>query len=254
MRNAVGSVQSALVIGGTSDIAAATCRELVERGCRRLLLAGRDEAALEVTAAELRHLGGEGTRVDILGFDAVDFASHEALVDKAFSDGDVDLVLFALGVLGSSEEFWSDPDAAVRAVEVNFTSGVSLLLRCAARMRSQGHGELVVLSSVAAERVRKSNFVYGASKAGLDGFALGLGDALEGSGVHVTVVRPGFVRTKMTAGMREAPLAVDPERVARDVVAALERGDSIVWSPRTLRPVMSVVRHLPRPLFRRLPF
>jgi decaprenylphospho-beta-D-erythro-pentofuranosid-2-ulose 2-reductase len=123
----------------------------------------------------------------------------------------------------------------------------------AERLRTQGHGTLLLLSSVAGERVRKANFVYGSSKAGADGFFQGLGDRLAGSGVDVMIVRPGFVRTKMTAGMSDAPMTTSPEAVATAVTNALARNREIVWVPPPLRLVMAVVRHLPRPLFRRLP-
>ena len=120
------------------------------------------------------------------------------------------------------------------------------------RMRDQGHGTIAVLSSVAGERVRKSNFPYGASKAGLDGFCQGLGDFLHGTGVDVLVVRPGFVHTKMTAGMKPAPFATTPDKVAGAVVAGLRRGAHTVWAPPALRFMMMGLRHLPRPLFRRI--
>ena len=146
----------------------------------------------------------------------------------------------------------SDPDQAIHLAEVNYVAGVSMGLRVTAKLRRQGHGTLVVLSSVAAERGRASNFVYGSSKAGLDTFAQGLGDALAGTGVRVLVVRPGFVRTRMTAGLAEAPFACDPDDVGRAVARALRSGAQTLWVPAALRPVMSGVRHLPRPIFRRL--
>src|SRR5918912_3480447 len=113
----------------------------------------------------------------------------------------------------------------------------------AQRMRTQGHGTIVVLSSVAGERARKSNFVYGASKAGVDAFAQGLGDSLAGTGVHVMVVRPGFVKTKMTAGMSPAPFSTTADAVAEEIVKGLARGSHTVWAPPLLRGVMSVLRH-----------
>jgi decaprenylphospho-beta-D-erythro-pentofuranosid-2-ulose 2-reductase len=125
-------------------------------------------------------------------------------------------------------------------------------LASARRLRDQGHGTLVVLSSVAGERVRSANFVYGSSKAGLDGFCQGLGDALVGSGVRVLIVRPGFVPTKMTAGRDRAPFSTTPEQVAEVVVRGLQSGAEVVWSPPVLRWVMAVARHLPRAVFRRL--
>jgi decaprenylphospho-beta-D-erythro-pentofuranosid-2-ulose 2-reductase len=121
------------------------------------------------------------------------------------------------------------------------------------RLHDQGHGTIVALSSVAGERARRSNFVYGSSKAGFDAFFQGLGDALVGTGVQVMIVRPGFVHTKMTAGVEAAPLATTPEKVADAIVDGLQRGREIVWVPGVMRWVMSVLRHVPRPIFRRLP-
>jgi decaprenylphospho-beta-D-erythro-pentofuranosid-2-ulose 2-reductase len=120
------------------------------------------------------------------------------------------------------------------------------------RMRRQGHGTIVYLSSVAGERARKSNYVYGSTKAAMDAFAQGLGDAVADSAVRVMVVRPGFVRTKMTQGLDAAPLAVDADAVAAAIVRGLRRGANTVYAPAPLRIVMSVLRHLPRPIFRRL--
>jgi decaprenylphospho-beta-D-erythro-pentofuranosid-2-ulose 2-reductase len=136
---------------------------------------------------------------------------------------------------------------------VNMTWPAAALTAVAARLQRQGHGRIVVLSSVAGYRVRRSNFIYGAAKAGLDGFALGLGEAVRGTGISVHVVRPGFVHTKMTAGRPAAPFAVGPERVARDTVRGLERGEAVIWSPGMLKYVFSVMRLLPQALWRRLP-
>ena len=120
-------------------------------------------------------------------------------------------------------------------------------------MRRQRSGRIVVFSTAAAIRVRRVNFVYGASKAGLDGFSQGLADALEGSGIGVTIVRPGFVRTKMTAGMPPMPMSTTAEEVGRAVVEGIDAGDDVVWVPQGLRYVMPVVPHVPRSFWRRLP-
>jgi decaprenylphospho-beta-D-erythro-pentofuranosid-2-ulose 2-reductase len=120
------------------------------------------------------------------------------------------------------------------------------------KLRAQGHGTLVVLSSVAAERPRGANFPYAASKAAVDAYAQGLGDALAGTGVHVLVVRPGFVHTHMTAGLKPAPLATTPEAVADAVADGLRRGAHTVWAPPRVRWLMAILRHLPRSVFRRL--
>jgi decaprenylphospho-beta-D-erythro-pentofuranosid-2-ulose 2-reductase len=138
-------------------------------------------------------------------------------------------------------------------VTVNYTGAVSAGLAIAEQFRRQGHGRLIVLSSVAGERVRKANFVYGSSKAGLDGFAQGLGDALAGTGASVLVVRPGFVHSRMTAGMQAAPFASTPTAVAEATVRGLRHGRRTVWVPATLRPVFAVFRHLPGAVWRRLP-
>ena len=249
MKDALGSVQSVLVLGAGSDIAEATVRALVAERTRTVLLAGRDASRFEPFATELRSKGA--TRVELLDFDADEVDSHPAFVDKAFATaGDVDLVLVAFGVLGKGAE--EDPSLAVDVLRTNFLGAGSVLLLVAQRLKDQGHGTVALFSSVAGERVRKSNFVYGASKAGIDGLAQGLGDALHGSGVHVMVVRPGFVTTKMTEGLDPAPLSTTPEAVAEAVVKGLKRGASTVWVPAPLRFVMAALRHLPRPVFRRL--
>lgn len=254
MLDALGSPQSVLVFGGTSDIAQATLRALAGRGrLRRVVLAARPGSRRDAAVAAASGLPGvPAGGVVAVDFEAAATGEHAAMVDRVFDEGDVDVALVAFGVLPGAADV-ADPQAAAGVVTANFTGAVSTLTATAARMRAQGHGVIVVLSSVAGERPRRSNYLYGATKAGLDAFATGLGDDLEGSGVTVLVVRPGFVRTSMTRGMNEAPLSVGAEEVA-DAIAANLRGRSrTVWVPGTLRPVMSVLRHLPRAVFRRLP-
>jgi decaprenylphospho-beta-D-erythro-pentofuranosid-2-ulose 2-reductase len=250
MKDAFGLPQSLLVLGGTSEIALATARRLIARRTRTVWLAGRPSPALEEAAGQLRGLGAD---VHTVAFDALDPASHEAVLGKVFAGGDVDMVLLAFGLLGDQARDEREPEAAVRVAQTNYTGAVSAGLVCARSLQSQGHGSLVVMSSVAGERARRANFIYGSSKAGLDAFAQGLGDALHGTGVHVMVVRPGFVRTRMTAGLPEAPLATTPEAVASAVELGLRRRSETVWVPGTLRVVMAALRHLPRGVFRRLP-
>jgi decaprenylphospho-beta-D-erythro-pentofuranosid-2-ulose 2-reductase len=250
MKDAFGLPQSLLVLGGTSEIALATARRLIARRTRTVWLAGRPSPALEEAAGQLRGLGAD---VHTVAFDALDPTSHEAVLGKIFAEGDIDMVLLAFGLLGDQARDERDPEAAVRVAQTNYTGAVSAGLVCARSLQSQGHGSLVVMSSVAGERARRANFIYGSSKAGLDAFAQGLGDALYGTGVHVMVVRPGFVRTRMTAGLPEAPLAATPEAVATAVELGLRRRSETVWVPGTLRVVMAALRHLPRGVFRRLP-
>ncbi|MGH9019378.1 MAG: SDR family NAD(P)-dependent oxidoreductase, partial [Acidimicrobiales bacterium] len=167
--------------------------------------------------------------------------------------GQIDLVLVTAATLGDQSLDEVDPQATARVLDTNCTGPAAALVAFAGVLRAQGAGRLVVLSSVAAVRVRRANFVYGASKAGLDAFATGLGESLRGSGAAVMVVRPGWVATRMTAGMTPGPMATTADAVATDVVAGLGRGSSVVWSPAPLRLVFAVLRLLPAALWRRLP-
>lgn len=248
MKDALGAVQSVLVLGGGSDIAIATVKELAKGRCRRVVLAGRRPDELGPQVAEIEAAGV--TDVSTVHFDALDPSTHEKSLGEVFAEGDVDVVLVAFGVLGNQDEFDDDPTSAAELIAVNTGGAISAIGTAAKLMRHQGHGNIVVLSSVAGERVRKDNAVYGASKAGLDGYTLGMADRLAGSGVHVMVVRPGFVHSKMTAGMQEAPFATTPEAVATDIAAGIAANRTIVWSPGKLRYVFSVLRHLPRPIWR----
>lgn len=250
MLDALGTPQSLLLLGGTSDIAQALAERYLQRGPLRVVLAARPSAARDEAASRL---GRQGASVEIVDFDARDTASHRGVVDKAAAGGDIDVALVAFGVLGDEERAWQDHDAAVELAEVNYVGAVSVGVLLAERMRQQGHGAIVALSSVAGERVRRSNFVYGSTKAGLDGFYLGLGEALGPHGVRVLVVRPGFVRSKMTAGRDPVPMAVTPHEVADAIVEGLAKGRDLVWVPAALRVVMSGIRHVPRTFFHRLP-
>lgn len=250
MINALGQPQSLLLLGGTSDIALAVARRYAEHGSLRVVLAARESPRRTAAAEELRGRGCVVTEVDL---DARDHASHAATIEAAFAEGDVDVAVVAFGLLGDPERDWVEPELALELAEVNYAAPVHLGVLLANRMREQAHGRIVALSSVAGERVRRSNFVYGSTKAGFDGFYLGLGEALRGSGVRVVVVRPGFVRTKMTGGLSPAPLAVGPDEVAEVTIEAVHRAQDLVWVPGAMRYVMAVLRHVPRPVFRRLP-
>jgi decaprenylphospho-beta-D-erythro-pentofuranosid-2-ulose 2-reductase len=251
MNDAVGSPQSALVLGGTSDLAVAIMERLVARRCRRVVLAVRQPGSAEAVADRLRHLGAD--QVEIVAFDAADPSGHaDTLAAATAAVGDLDLVLLAFGVLGDQTTFDADPLTAVEAVTTNYTGAVSVGLRVADLFRRQGHGTLAVLSSVAGERARRDNYVYGSSKAGLDTFAQGLSDALADAGARVLVVRPGFVHTRMTEGMKAAPFSTTPDVVADRVVRGLETGAHVVWAPPVLRWVFAVLRHLPRGVWRRV--
>ncbi|MEV6424010.1 decaprenylphospho-beta-D-erythro-pentofuranosid-2-ulose 2-reductase [Streptomyces sp. NPDC051662] len=249
MKDAFGTPQSLLILGGTSEIGLATARRLIARRARTVWLAGRPSPALDTAADRLRALGAD---VRTVAFDALDPGSHGEVLGKVFAEGDIDLALLAFGVLGDQAHDEADPLAAVRVAQTNYTGAVSAGLVCAGAMQTQGHGSLVVLSSVAGERARRADFIYGSSKAGLDAFAQGLGDAMYGTGVQVMIVRPGLVEPRTAAAPR-TPLATTPEAVATAIELGLRRRSETVWVPGALRVVMAAVRHLPRPLFRRLP-
>jgi len=254
MRDAFGRVQNLVVFGGSSDLGAATAERLVRDGCRTVVLAGRRPDALARVAERLRAAGAE--RVEVLHWDATDVAGHGAAVAaavEALGPGvDLDGVLFAAGVLGRQADLDADPASAADLLTANYTGAVTTLLHVADRMRRQGHGTIVVLSSITGERVRRANYVYGSSKAALDAFAQGLGDALVGTGVRVLIVRSGWVATAMTEGLEPAPFPTTPEKVADAVADGLAKGRDIVWEPAILRVLYSVLRHLPRPIWRKV--
>jgi decaprenylphospho-beta-D-erythro-pentofuranosid-2-ulose 2-reductase len=248
--DAVGNPQSILLLGGTSEIGLAVVEAFANDRPLRVVLAARPSERLDAARARLE---ARGCAVETLAFDAAALDSHADVVRKAFTAGDIDVAIVAFGLLGDNEQAWTDVPTAVELAQVNYTAAVAVGVALAERMREQGHGSIVAFSSVAAERARRSNFVYGSTKAGLDAFYSGLTEALRPHGVTVTVVRPGFVHTRMTEGRQPAPLSTTPEAVAAITVDAVRRRTELVWAPAPLRLLMSVLRHLPRAVFRRLP-
>ena len=258
MLDAVGNPQTILLLGGTSEIGLAICERYLRTASARIVLAampddpGRDDAVAQMKAAGAKS-------VEWIDFDGVDTASHPKVIDAAFAGGDVDVAIVAFGLLGNAEELWQNQPKAVQIAQVNYTAAVSVGVLLGEKMRAQGFGQIIAMSSAAGERVRRSNFVYGSTKAGLDGFYLGLGEALREYGVRVLVIRPGQVRTATTiahwkaTGAKEAPLTVDKEYVANLAVTAAAKGKELVWAPAAFRYVMMVLRHIPRSIFRKLP-
>jgi len=246
MMNAFDQPQTILVLGGRSDIAHAIVRELASAALTTVVLAHRGGEPITLDGLD------ESVAVHCVPFDATDHAAHAAFVDGVVAEhGDLDIVIQAFGQLGGPEVN-TDPTAAGDLVDVNVTGAVSSGLAVAAQLRTQGHGVLVVLSSVAGVRTRPSNFVYGATKAGQDAFSTGLGHALAGSGARVMTVRPGFVRSAMTEGLDEAPFACDPTDVAEAVAAGLRSRKSVVWAPGVLRYVFAILRIVPGFVWRKL--
>jgi decaprenylphospho-beta-D-erythro-pentofuranosid-2-ulose 2-reductase len=250
--DAVGNPQTVLLLGGTSEIGLAICERYLRNASARILLAampedpGRDAAVAQMKAAGAKS-------VELIDFEATEPDSHPKMIEQAWGGGDVDVAIVAFGLLGDAEELWQNQRKAVQIAEINYTAAVSVGVLLGEKMRAQGFGQIIAMSTVAGERVRRSNFVYGSTKAGLDGFYLGLSEALREYGVRVLVIRPGQVRTRMSAHVKEAPLTVDKEYVANLAVTASAQGKELVWAPAAFRYVMIVLRHVPRSIFRRLP-
>ena len=253
MKNGVGVAQNIVLFGGTSEIGQSILRRIVKPGVSRLVLVSRDIDAASRVSQDLvdRH-----PELDVhhVRYEASDAASMEHVVaEVADSIGDIDIAVVAQGLLNENVDYYSSPSSLIDVVNVNMTGEMVLLYALAARMRTQGYGKIVVLSSVAGERVRRGNPVYGATKTGIDGFALALDHELAGSGASVLVVRPGFVTTKMTTGMKKAPFSTNPEVVAQIVEKGISSDKKIVWAPAPLHWMFLILKNLPIAIWRRLP-
>ncbi len=241
---------SVLILGGRSEIGMELAARLAPGVT--VVLAARRADELTEQVSRLRTAGAVG--VHTREFDADDLASHGPLVASVVAEhGAIGTAVLAFGILGDQTRAETDTAHAVAIVHTDYVAQVSLLTHLAAEMRAAGGGTLVVFSSIAGARVRRANYVYGSAKAGLDGFASGLADALHGTGVRVLIVRPGFVIGRMTQGMTPAPLPITPAQVAAATARALTKGRRTVWVPWALGPASIVMRLMPRFLWRRLP-
>ena len=240
-----------VIFGGRSEIGVELATRLAP-GSTVVLAARRADRLAEEVAA-VRAAGA--VAVHTLEFDADDLDSHGELIDAVLTEfGTIDVAVLAFGILGEQARAEADPAHAVAIVHTDYVAQISVLTRLATVMRQAGHGTLVVFSSVAGVRVRRANYVYGSAKAGLDGFANGLADALYGSGVRLLIVRPGFVIGRMTAGMDPAPLSSTPAQVAQATARAIAQGGRrTVWVPWALRPLFFGMKLLPQAVWRRLP-
>lgn len=252
MSDAFGNPQTILVLGGSSEIALAITAELAAR-TRAIALVGRSQAKLDEAASALKAKGAPEVATVIA--DAADPSSAAAAVDAGVTalGGSVDLTVVGVGLLGEQERDEADPAAAAELVAVNYGWPSAALTALRRHLVAQGRGTVVHLSSVAAVRVRRANYLYGASKMGMDGFALGYGEGLRDAGVKVMVVRPGFVATKMTEGMQPAPFSTTAPKVAADVVGALGNPPAVLYTPGVLRYVFGILKLLPAALWRRMP-
>lgn len=245
-----GELGPVVIFGGRSEIGLELATRLAPGAVVVLAARGVDRLADEVAA--VRAAGAAA--VHTVEFDADDLGSHGPLVEALIADyGPIGTAVLAFGILGDQARAESDAGHAVAIVQTDYVAQISLLTHLAAAMRSARRGRLVVFSSVAGVRVRRANYVYGSAKAGLDGFAGGLADALHGSGVSLLIVRPGFVIGRMTDGMDPAPLSSTPAQVAEATARALAAGRRTVWVPWALRPVFFGMKLLPQAVWRRMP-
>ena len=239
-----------VIFGGRSEIGVELATRLAPGST--VLLAARGADRLDDQVAAVRAAGAR--TVHTVEFDADDLASHGPLVDKLVGEyGAIGTAVLAFGILGDQTRAETDPAHAAAIVHTDYVAQISLLTLLATAMRDAGRGSIVVFSSVAGVRVRRANYVYGSAKAGLDGFASGLSDALHGTGVRLLIVRPGFVIGRMTEGMDPAPLSSTPAQVAEAAARALARGRRTVWVPWALRPLFFGMRLLPQAVWRRMP-
>lgn len=242
--------QVVAVFGGRSEIGLAVATRLAPGAT--VVLAARPGPMDEAVAA-CRAAGA--VRVETIAFDADDIQAQPTVVAGIEElVGPIDVAVLAFGVLGDQSLAERDSAAAAALLHTDFVAQAALLTVLAARMRERGGGTLVAFSSVAGARVRRANYVYGSAKAGLDGFASGMADALHGSGVHLIIARPGFVIGRMTAGMEPAPFSSTPDQVADATVARIRSGRGVdLWIPGYLGAIMAASRFAPRWVWRRLP-
>ena len=242
-----------VVVGATSGIAGAICKELARQGANLILL-GRNTDELEKVAADLR-IRYE-VDVHVLEFQATEFQLHADIARNCsdLADGDLTAVYICHGNLIDQQDSQASCDLMLSSLEINMTSFVTICEPFAEIFERQGYGRLIGISSVAGDRGRQSNYIYGAAKAGVTAYLSGLRNRLFHKGVHVMTVKPGFVATKMTAGLLEpkSPMVASPEKVARDVVRASKRRKNILYTPRRWCLIMAIIRSIPEFIFKRL--
>lgn len=239
-----------LIIGATSAIAESVARLYAARGASLYLLArGRDRG--EAIARDLVVRGAEATRSDVL--EASDFTAHAAALDAAWSAfGGFDVILIAHGTLPDQSRCDADADYALHEFAVNGTSTIALATRIVQKLNAQGSGTLALISSVAGDRGRASNYLYGAAKAAVSTYASGLRQRLNGRGINVLTIKPGFVDTPMTAAFKKGALWAKPDQIARGIVRAIDKRRSVVYLPWFWWGIMAVIRGIPESVFRRI--
>ncbi len=247
--------QHIVIFGATSAIAQACARLWQQRGAQ-LVLVGRHAARLHALADDLRTRAGVtgAAHIHTLQADLDPLGGHATLVDKATALlGSIDIALIAQGSLPDQRECETDPALALREIHTNGVAVVHLAGLLGRQLAAQGHGSLAVISSVAGDRGRQSNYVYGAAKGLVTLYLQGLRNSLFASGVHVLTIKPGFVDTPMTAAIpKNGPLWATPEQVARGIVRAIDRRQDVAYVPGWWRLIMAVICAIPESTFKRL--
>lgn len=244
-------MEKILIIGATSAIAEATARRFAQQGAKLYLLA-RNQERLDSLGRDLKIRGAAS--VSHAAFDANDFASHDAVLERAINDmGGLDMVLIAHGTLGDQKACERSFTLALQEFNTNAVSVMSLLTYLANFFEKQKHGTIAVISSVAGDRGRQSNYVYGTAKGAVSIFLQGLRNRLHKSGVHVLTIKPGFVDTPMTAAMKKGPLWATPDKIAAGIVRSVSKGKNEVYLPGWWAAIMMVIRSIPERIFRTLP-
>lgn len=242
------AAQTILILGGASDIARASARRYAAAG-GHIILAARDASRLDADIADLCQRGAASAQA--VTFDILDTQRHRDFADGLHVLPDV--VLCVVGLLGDQTAAEHDAALAQLIMLTNYNSPALLLGEFANRMARRGHGVIIGISSVAGDRGRASNYLYGSAKAGFTAFLAGLRNRLAASGVHVLTVKPGFVDTRMTAGMKlPAMLTASPDAVAGAIVKGAQRRDNVIYVYPVWRLIMLVITHIPEALFKKL--
>jgi decaprenylphospho-beta-D-erythro-pentofuranosid-2-ulose 2-reductase len=237
-----------LILGANSDIARAVARAYAVKG-GNLILAARQAERLGVDATDLTLRGAASVKQ--IEFDVLDTPQHRLFADRLGLLPDV--VICAVGFLGGQKQAENDTALAATVIATNYTGPALVLGEFANRMEQRGQGLIIGISSVAGDRGRGSNYIYGSAKAGFTAFLSGLRNRLASKGVHVMTVKPGFVATRMTAGMKLPPfLTAEPEDVAKAILEAAENKANVVYSYALWRWIMLIIRHIPEGIFKKM--
>jgi short-subunit dehydrogenase len=242
-------VSKIVVFGSTSGIAEAYLRLVAKNGVS-LILVARDGSKLDIQSADLKARGAKSVQTFTMDFS--NFDSHGNVVKRCFESGPVDLVLIAQGAAAPQAEMETDFNKTMECFEINLLSLVSICNQLIPYFEKQKYGQIAGISSPAGDRGRQTNFIYGASKAGVQVYLAGLRGRLFGFGVNVLDIRPGFVSTRMTASMKQGPLFASPDAVAKGINRAIMRRKSVVYLPWFWCGIMLIIRNIPELIFKRL--